>query len=67
MRHARLALVAALVAAGLAACGGAPEEASPELRQKQAAAARDAAQAPLPPEQDKATAEELARDLEAWK
>jgi|GEM_PF-6100192 len=67
MRHARLAFAAALAAVSLAACGGSDEAPSADLEAKQIAAARDAANVPLPPEQDKATADKLAKDLEAWK
>lgn len=67
MRKAFLAIAASAAALSLAACGGSDEGPSADLQAKQEAAARDADKAPLTPEQDKATADLLAKDLEAWK
>lgn len=64
-RHALLALALA-ASASLAACGK-EEAVDAGLQAKQEAAARDADKVPLPPEQDKATREQLQKDLDAWK
>ncbi len=63
-RHALIALV--LAVAPLAACGKA-EPVDADLQAKQEAAARDADKVPVPPEQEKATSEQLKKDLDAWK
>jgi len=60
-------VLATVLALTLAACGGSNDAPSAADQAKAEAAARDAANAPLPPEQDAATAKELEEDMKAWK
>lgn len=67
MRHALAPLAVLAAALTLAACGGSEEAPTAEYQAAAEAAARDADKAPLTPEQDRATTEELRKDLEAMK